>query len=312
MKLIKLKYPLDEKKVLEEPVVLAMGFFDGVHLGHQAVLSKAKKIAQVRGIKMAVLTYDHHPQIVFGNIPTHFKYLSAPERKLELLADYGVDIVYQVSFTSKLGALSPQQFVDTYLIGLHANVVVAGFDHTYGPKDIATMAHLPKYANKRFEVVEVASMQLLAKKIGSTEIRECLASGDLDQANAMLGYVYQTTGLVVHGKAIGRTIGYPTANILTPVDERIPTVGVYAVEIKIGDQWYQGMASIGYNETIGEGRPKTLEINILDYHEEIYGENVKVKWLKYLRPMVKYAGLPALIEQLAQDEQDVRNFFKRS
>lgn len=309
MRLIDLRYPLDVSKVLDEPVVLAMGFFDGVHLGHQAVLAKAKQVAQKRGIKMAVLTYDHHPQIVFSNIPTYFKYLSAPERKLELLATHGVDIVYRVSFTSKLGNLIPQKFVDTYLLGLHAKVVVAGFDHTYGPKDMATMARLPEYAKGRFEVIEVASTELTTEKIGSTAIRNYLDQGKLECANAMLGYVYQTTGLVVHGKEIGRTLGYPTANILTPVDERIPAVGVYAVEIYVGEQWYQGMASIGYNETLGGGRPKTLEINILDYQDEIYGENIKVKWQKYLRPMVKYADLPTLIAQLAQDEKNVRNFF---
>lgn len=311
MQLIDLRYPFDQNLIPNEPVVLAMGFFDGVHKGHQQVLAQARKLADEKGVKMAVLTYDHHPTIVFKNVPTQFQYLTTWKRKQEVFEEMGTDILYRISFTSKLAKLTPQEFTDKFMVGLHALAVVAGFDHTYGPKDVATMANLPKYAAGRFEVHSIPAFELDGEKVGSTRIRAAIDGGLVDVANDLLGYVYKTTGLVVHGHAIGRTIGYPTANILTTNGERIPGVGVYAVRIKIGADWYDAMASVGYNETFGDNRPKTVEIFIFDFSEEIYGENVEVQWHHLLRGMVKFNGVEALIDQLKADDWDSREYFKQ-
>lgn len=310
MQVINIRQPFDPARIPDGNVVLAMGFFDGLHLGHQAVIERARNFAKEYGLPLAVLTYDHHPSIVYHASEQRITYLSPVQRKLELLDELGVDITYLVSFTSALSALKPQEFVDQYMIGFHAKIVVAGFDHTYGPKDIATMANLPKFAKDRFKVVEVSENLDDDLKISSTRIRHELDEGNVSLANRLLGYSYQTSGTVVHGEARGRELGFPTANIEWPVEERMPGIGVYAVQLKVGEIWYDGMASIGYNVTFGDDRPKTLEINLFDFKNMIYGENVKVRWVARLRGEVKYTTAEALIDQLKNDEIETRKILK--
>lgn len=311
MEIFNLRYPFTKQATLQKPVVLAMGFFDGVHKGHQAVLDQARQLATANGLPLAVLTYNHHPKIVFDKMTAQYQYLGSKEHKYERFAVAGVDVVYEVGFTSKLGHLAPQAFVDEVLIALEAQIVVAGDDHTYGIKEKANMTTLPTYAAGRFKVVAVPHLDYSAHKIGSTVIRELVDSGNVDLANELLGYDYQTTGIIVHGEALGRTLGFPTANVLTPNNQKLPGVGVYGVRIKVAGKWYYGDASVGYNQTIGDNLPKTVEIFIFDFHEEIYGEEVIVEWSHHVRDMVKFDGLDALIDQLNQDEADVRQFFAK-
>lgn len=308
MEVIKIHHPLQKKLIPAGPVVLAMGFFDGVHRGHQAVIARARQIARERGLPLAVLTYDHAPGIVYRQYQGGFKYLSTVDRKLELLDRLGVDLVYLVSFTSSFANLGPQQFVDQYLIGFHAQVVVAGFDHTYGLAEVASMDLLPKYAAGRFEVVTVPKFTdgHSQQKIGSREIRQYIDQGNVRAANEALGYTYQTTGLVVHGLARGRTLGFPTINVEHPEAERIPGIGVYAVKVKIGDHWYGGMASVGHNITFGDSNQLTVEIYLFDFHQMVYGEEVLVNWHQYLRGEEKFAGADALVAQMRRDEQAAR------
>ncbi|MGN1280011.1 MAG: riboflavin kinase, partial [Limosilactobacillus sp.] len=224
MQVIKVHHPLDKKIVPAGPVVLAMGFFDGVHRGHQEVIRQAKRIAEQRGLPLAVLTYSHAPGVVYRQYPGGFKYLSTTSRKLELLEQLGVDLVYLTSFTSGFASLPPQDFVDQYLVAFHSQVVVAGFDHTYGPAKIASMDQLPDYAQGRFAVVAVPKFAVAgsAAKVGSRTIRQLIDQGQVAAANQELGYYYQTTGLIVHGLARGRTLGFPTINVETPTPERLP------------------------------------------------------------------------------------------
>lgn len=309
MEVIKLHHPYQPNEIDAGPVVLAMGFFDGLHLGHQAVIEAAKAEANKRGIKLAVLTYDHHPSIAFKTYQTPFTYITTLNKKLALMEKMGVDLVYVVNFTSQFAALAPQDFVEQYMLGLNAEAVVAGFDHTYGPVD-AGMAELPTYAQGRFDVIEVPAVAVAGHESASTLARQYIDEGQVGPLVELLGRVYETTGIVVHGEARGREMGFPTANIETTAGERLPGIGVYAVELKVGDQWYPGMASIGYNVTFGANRPKTVEINLFDFHEQIYGENVVVRWHQYLRTEVEFTGMERLIEQLKQDEMQVRAFFE--
>ncbi|MBB1078634.1 riboflavin biosynthesis protein RibF [Limosilactobacillus sp. STM2_1] len=308
MQVIKIRHPLRKELVPAGDVVLAMGFFDGVHRGHQAVIARARKIAKEKGLPLAVLTYDHAPGIVYRQYEGGFKYLSTVTRKLELLEKLGVDIVYLISFTSSFANLAPQHFVDQYLIGFHAQIVVAGFDHTYGLAEVASMDLLPKYAAGRFEVVTVPKLTENNgyDKISSHEIRQFIDKGSVKDANQALGYTYQTTGLVVHGLARGRTLGFPTINVEHPTEERIPGIGVYAVRVKIGNNWYGGMASVGHNITFGDSNQLTVEIYLFDFHQMVYGEEVLVRWHDYLRGEEKFAGAKELIEQMKQDEQNAR------
>lgn len=311
MQVIKIRHPLTKDQVVDTPVVLAMGFFDGVHLAHQKVIKNAKKIATDRKMKLAVLTYDHHPGLVYQAMETPIKYLSPFPRKLELFEALGVDIVYAVSFTSKFAMQTPQQFVDRYLVGFHTKVAVAGWDHTYGPKDIATMNKLDSYSKGRFETVTIKELEEDGHKVSSSRIRNLFKDGTIQEINELLGYDYQTTGLVIHGEARGRELGYPTANIAGKQDEWLPKVGVYAVQMQVGGTWYDGMASIGYNITFGDKRPKTVEIYLFDYNDQIYGENVKVKWLAWMRDEIKYDGAKALIDQLEQDEINIKKLLAK-
>lgn len=311
MQVIELVHPYAPSQIQPTPVVLALGFFDGVHRAHRAVIETAKQVAQAKKLPLAVMTFNIHPAIVYRHVnEASFRYLSTIERKRELMAELGVDLLYVVHFNPGFAKLAPQAFVDQYLVALHADTVVAGFDYTYGKREIANMQTLSQYAKGRFEIVTVAEHDYQGAKIGSTLIREELDQGQVDQANQLLGYIYQTTGEVVHGEARGRELGFPTANIAATRPERLPGIGIYAVRVLVWGQWYLGMASIGRNVTFHDHNPVTVEINLLDFDGDIYDEAVKVQWHHYLRGEVKFESAEQLIDQLHQDEAATRQYFK--
>ncbi|MCT3057318.1 riboflavin biosynthesis protein RibF [Leuconostoc citreum] len=305
-----LHYPIQNFK---QPVrqVVAMGFFDGVHLGHQAVIKRAKAEADALGVPLAVLTYDPHPSVAFKALTEPLKYLTVVKQKAQLLETLGVSEMYKMQFTSQLAGLSPQVFVDEVLMQLNPVAVVAGFDHLYGSdKNQANMANLAIYAKARFDVIIVPEFDDLGLKIGSSKIRSALCVGDMQTVNRQLGRIYHTTGIVVHGEARGRELGFPTANVLTPELEWLPGIGIYAVKISIAGQWHIGMASIGRNVTFGDNRPITVEINILDFNQAIYGEDVTVAWHHHLRGEVKFNQVDDLIAQLEKDKVATRTYFE--
>ncbi|HCN55139.1 riboflavin biosynthesis protein RibF [Leuconostoc citreum] len=305
-----LHYPIQNFK---QPVrqVVAMGFFDGVHLGHQAVIKRAKAEADALGVPLAVLTYDPHPSVAFKALTEPLKYLTVVKQKAQLLETLGVSEMYKMQFTSQLAGLSPQVFVDEVLMQLNPVAVVAGFDHLYGSdKNQANMANLAIYAKARFDVIIVPEFDDLGLKIGSSKIRSALCVGDMQTVNRQLGRIYHTTGIVVHGEARGRELGFPTANVLTPELEWLPGIGIYAVKISIAGQWHIGMASIGRNVTFGDNRPITVEINILDFNQAIYGEDITVAWHHHLRGEVKFNQVDDLIAQLEKDKVATRTYFE--
>ncbi|MEG0629170.1 MAG: riboflavin biosynthesis protein RibF, partial [Enterococcus sp.] len=271
-----------------------------------------KKIAQEKNLKLAVMTFNQHPAVVFQKVQsTPIKYLSTLKQKEEQMAKLGVDLLYEVAFTSGFAALDPQTFVDQYIVGLHGKVAVSGFDYNFGKDQSADAKYLPKYAKDRFEIVTVAKKteKNEKEKISSSRIRRLLSEGRLEEANHLLGYIYEVSGTVIHGEARGRTLGYPTANIQVPEDMNLPKEGVYVNQIKVGDQWYPAMGSIGHNDTFGPNRMLTVEINILDFDQEIYGEKVKVRWYHMLRGQVAFESVDGLVKQLEIDEQATRDYF---
>ncbi|GGC84894.1 riboflavin biosynthesis protein RibF [Enterococcus wangshanyuanii] len=312
MQVIPIRHPYQPEQIPSDEVVMVLGFFDGVHRGHQKVIETGKKYAEEHNLKLAVMTFNQHPSIVFQKVlPENMKYLSSLEQKERLMERLGVDILYVIEFTSAFAHLAPQDFIDQYVVDLHAKAAVSGFDYTYGPKDIADVAHLPGYAKDRFKVITVSKEELAGEKISSTRIRSLMEQGQMEEASELLGYVYETDGTVVHGDARGRLLGFPTANIKVKSTVRLPRIGVYAVKIKIGERWYVGMGSIGHNDTFGDGRELTVEVYILDFHQDIYGEQVTVRWNHYLRDQVKFNGADSLIVQLKQDEQDTADYFSQ-
>lgn len=312
MEIVKLKEPYDKNAIVDSPIVLALGFFDGVHRGHQKVIKRAIEKGKSLGVKVAVMTFDRHPKIIFQNIDGEkFKYLTMLDEKLEHFKNLGVDIAYVVKFDENLAYLSPQDFIDKYVVGLHAICVVAGQDYTYGKHDIANMDTISDFAKGRFEIITVDHLQRNDQKISSTQIRKDLDSGNVEAANSLLGYQYENHGTVEHGFKRGRKIGFPTLNVSIPKNERILGEGVYAVKVKIDKDnlWYEGMASIGHNETFGDDLEKTVEINLFNFDKSVYGEKVIVKWYKFLREMVKFDSVEELIDQLNKDKRDTEVFF---
>ena len=314
MEIVKLRHPYKPEEIPTGDCVLVLGFFDGVHRGHQEVIKTGKKIAQEKKLKLAVMTFNQHPAVVFQQVQSKpIKYLSTLRQKEERMSELGVDLLYEVAFTSSFAALKPQDFVDQYIVGLHAKVAVSSFDYNFGKDQTADAKHLPTYANDRFEVIIVAKKteEHETEKISSSRIRRLLSEGRLDEANHLLGYIYETSGTVIHAEARGRTLGYPTANIQVPDDMKLPREGVYVNQIKIGDDWYPAMGSIGHNDTFGSNRMLTVEINILDFNQEIYGEKVKVRWYHMLRGQVAFESAQGLIKQLEEDEQGTRDYFNQ-
>ena len=312
MEIVKLKEPYDKNAIVDSPIVLAIGFFNRDHRKHQEVIKRAIEKGKSLGVKVAVMTFDRHPKIIFQNIDGEkFKYLTMLDEKLEHFKNLGVDIAYVVKFDENLAYLSPQDFIDKYVVGLHAICVVAGQDYTYGKHDIANMDTISDFAKGRFEIITVDHLQRNDQKISSTQIRKDLDSGNVEAANLLLGYQYENHGTVEHGFKRGRKIGFPTLNVSIPKNERILGEGVYAVKVKIDKDnlWYEGMASIGHNETFGDDLEKTVEINLFNFDKSVYGEKVIVKWYKFLREMVKFDSVEELIDQLNKDKRDTEVFF---
>lgn len=310
MQVINLTYPVVAAKIPTGPIVLALGFFDGVHRGHQRVIDTAKKAATASGAKLAVMTFDQHPSVVFQHAaPDQVRYLTSVKQKTALMAEMGVDLLYVLHFDAEVGALTPQTFVDQLIVGLHTQTVVAGFDYTYGPADVANMQRLGTYARDRFTIIEVPKAIIGAKKISSTRIRQALDAGQIDEANALLGYQYETAGVVVHGEARGRTLGFPTANVAHNNNTRVPGIGIYATMVQVDHQWVLGMASVGRNVTFGDHRPITVEIYLLDFSADLYGQELTIRWGHRMRGEVKFNGADELVAQLKRDERATRDYY---
>lgn len=310
MKVIELGYPYDNELVDGRDIVLTLGFFDGVHLGHQKVIRKAKEMANEKGLALAVMSFNQHPLVVFKK-SDDVSYLTLRNEKERLLKQLGVDIFYIVNFTSQFSKLTPDQFEKYYITDLHAKVVVAGFDYRYGYQ---ASGSLEEFAQKQSDILVhiVDKEQFKAEKISSTRIRQALVKGKVSLANQLLGRSYMTPGYVVHGDARGRTIGYPTANVKVDNKQLLLGIGVYVVRLLVSGKWHQGMASIGRNITFEDNRPITVEVNIFDFNEEIYGEKVKIEWLHYLRGELKFANVDGLIKQLHEDKQNTIAYFNKN
>ncbi|KRL68439.1 bifunctional riboflavin kinase FMN adenylyltransferase [Companilactobacillus versmoldensis DSM 14857 = KCTC 3814] len=309
MKTLHVTHPLKSEEIPSDDTVLIMGFFDGVHLGHQKVINTGVKLAHEQGLKSVLITFDRSPRVVYQH-EKNFKYLSTEQRKQQLVEKLGVDYLYFVKFTSDFSQLKPQEFVDEYMIGMHAKYVVAGFDYTYGKRDIANMQTLPNYSRDEFKIITVPEQTFETEKIGSSSIKKMIETNQIDEANELLGYNYQNSGTVVHGLQRGRKLGFPTANLAVGKGELIPSIGVYATRLQVDGNWYDSMTSVGYNVTFQENTGITVETNIFDFDADIYGKEVEIQWLHYLRGEVKFDGPEGLVDQLEKDRQNSRQYLK--
>lgn len=291
-----------------KPLALSLGMFDGVHLGHQSIISELKRIASEKNLESAVLTFWPHPRLVF-NPNEDLKLLNTLEEKAALLENFGIENLFLKSFDEEFRNLTGEEFVKQILVEkLNVKHLIVGHDHVFGKNRSGNFQLLEKLAPELgFEVEQMEAVNIYNNNISSTKVRNALLEGNIKDANLMLGYNYSLTGTVVHGKKIGRTIGYPTANIEVDSLKLLPKKGAYIVEVLFEGKVYRGMLSVGTNPTVN-GEKLTTEVYILDFNEDIYGKEITVKFRDFLHEEIKFEGLEKLIERLDEDKRLTEEF----
>lgn len=290
------------------PLALSIGIFDGVHIGHQSIIKKLNTIARRKNLESAILTFWPHPRTIF-NPNDDLKFLNTIEEKIYLLEKKGVQNLFLKKFDEEFRNLTGEEFVKQILVEkLNVKHLIIGHDHTFGKNRSGDFSLLQKMSSEYgFEVEQVEAVDFHQKHISSTQIRNALVDGNVKEANEMLGYVYSVSGKVVHGKKIGRTIGYPTANIAVDPAKLLPKKGAYIVEVFAKGKHHKGMLSIGTNPTVN-GNSLSTEVYILDFNGDIYDEIISVNFRDFLHDEIKFESLEKLIERLDEDQKLTENF----
>ncbi|MGV3629529.1 MAG: bifunctional riboflavin kinase/FAD synthetase [Betaproteobacteria bacterium] len=296
-----------------QPIALTIGNFDGVHLGHQAMLVKLRAAAAARGLPACVMTFEPHPREFFAPDKAPVRLTSLRE-KLELLAQHGVERTHVLRFNFALAQVTAQDFIERILVcGLGVRWLQVGDDFRFGSRRAGDLNMLKANAARHGYAVEaMATVELDGERVSSTAVRDALAAGDMVKAGRLLGHPYRISGRVVRGDQLGRKLGFPTANVQMK-HNRPPLTGIFAVEFRRGDGApVQGVASLGVRPTVkAQGAAPVLEIYLFDFKEEIYGESVSVDFLHKFRDEAKYVDLDTLKQQIARDVVDAKNFFAR-
>ena len=291
----------------EQPTVLTIGTFDGVHLGHQKIIERVVATARQEGLLATIFTFFPHPRMVVQHDKS-LKLIHTLEEKKQLLQRLGVDLLVVQPFNEAFAQLTAEEFVSTILVQ-HLNVkkVIIGYDHRFGRNRTANINDMRLFGEKYgFAVEEISVQEVDEVSVSSTKIREALNKGDVTTAEHYLGTPYSLTGTVVHGLKLGRTLGYPTANIQVTEDYKlIPKDGVYAVYSYIGARKVYGMMSIGKNPTI-EGKGASIEVYFFDFNGDLYDRELTIYFVKYLREERKFSSVALLKKQLQDDETTAR------
>ncbi|WNR46691.1 bifunctional riboflavin kinase/FAD synthetase [Paenibacillus roseipurpureus] len=283
--------------------VVAIGDFDGVHLGHQEVIGRALRRANHLGLDAAIMTFNPHPRAVMGQ-DKYNELLTPLMKKMEIFKNMGVNHAYVVTFDASLMRLSPEQFVDGVLDRLGVDSVICGFDFTFGFQGRGTPDSLCELSHGKFSVEVVRPFHMNGDKVSSTRIREALQQGELDTVTRLLGRPYSISGIVVDGAKRGRTLGFPTANLQLDEPYVSPTHGVYAIKAHVRGEIYQGVMNIGIKPTFDTGELKpSFEAHLFEFSEQIYGELVTVELIAFLRPERKFASLDELVTQIKMDAE---------
>ncbi|WP_294309037.1 bifunctional riboflavin kinase/FAD synthetase [uncultured Chryseobacterium sp.] len=292
----------------QKPLALSLGMFDGVHLGHKSIIDELIRVGRENHLETAVLTFWPHPRFVF-NPSENLKLLNTLEEKTFLMEKYNIENLFLKEFDEEFRNLTGEEFVRQILVDkLHVKYLIIGYDHSFGKNKSGNFELLQKLSEELdFEVEQMEAINIHENNISSTKIRKALLDGNIRDANEMLGYSYSVSGTVVHGKKIGRTIGYPTANIETDSIKLLPKKGAYIVEVFVKDQHYKGMLSVGTNPTVN-GEKLTVEVYILDFNDDIYNEKITVKFRDFLHDEIKFEGIEKLIERLDEDKRLTENF----
>lgn len=303
---MKVHHNIDQLPAFRKAVI-TIGTFDGVHHGHRQIIRLLQSEAAAIGGETVLITFHPHPRMVIPGSGDAIRVLNTLQEKTELLEAYGIDHLVVVPFSSAFAGQNAENYVKDFLVArFHPHTIIIGYDHHFGKDRQGDYRLLEAMAPaNNYIVKEIPEQVLQDAAISSTRIRQALTNADTDTANALLGYPYFFSGTVIEGNKLGRTIGYPTANIAPGDDNKlIPGNGVYAVEISRPEQGarLQGMMNIGVRPTV-DGTKRVIEVNIFDFDETIYGETLTVHVHQRLRSEVKFSGLDALKAQLAADKE---------
>jgi riboflavin kinase/FMN adenylyltransferase len=298
---------LSEFKPIKNAVVTT-GTFDGVHIGHQKIIHRVKEIAHQIDGESVIITFHPHPRLVLFPEDNHLKMLNTLPEKIKLIEASGIAHLIIIPFTKEFSRLSSVDFIQQILVDqIGTKKLVIGYDHHFGKNREGSFEHLKHYGpSYGFEVEEIPKQDINDVGVSSTKIRTALAQHHIAIANQYLGYPYAIEGIVVKGDQIGRSIGFPTANIQIQESHKlIPADGIYAVHIEWQSQTYKGMLYIGDRPTV-QGSKKVIEVNIFDFDQEIYDEQIQVKLIQYIRGDQKFDSLDALKLSIHQDEINCR------
>lgn len=289
-------------------VVAATGFFDGVHGGHRAVLDTLLKVAAERQMESAVITFWPHPRTVLQQDAHSLRLLNSLEEKRQRVLSLGIDNFHVVNFSREFSKLSTKEFMEEYLIRRYnVSTLVIGYDHRLGNSSLQTQDEMREIASSLgIETIRVEEVHMGDKMVSSTKIRARLLEGDVQGASELLGYKYLLHGVVVAGKQLGRTIGFPTANMeLYEPLKIVPANGVYLVDVNVLGRNYKGVCNIGNRPTVGENQSRTIETHILNFDEDIYGLEMSIEFVAKIRDEKKFASMDELREQISKDKEFV-------
>jgi riboflavin kinase/FMN adenylyltransferase len=288
--------------------VATLGIFDGVHRGHLALLDCLVSRAQEEKVESVVITFSPHPRLVLEQNNINLSFLTTMQEKKVLLESAKVDHLIVIEFTNEFSKIPACDFIKDILVEkIGTKHLIIGYDHHFGIRGEGDFNTIKKYSEAfGFRVEQVQGYHTEEGAISSSSIREALLKGKLDEANKWLGYSYSITGSIIEGRKIGRTIGFPTANIIPDSKHKlIPCNGVYAVEVQLDNEVYPGMLSIGSNPTVNaDTRLRSIEVHILNFDNNVYGRKISIIFRKRLRDEKKFDNLEQLTEQMVLDKQN--------
>jgi riboflavin kinase/FMN adenylyltransferase len=309
---LKIYNHLSEFKRLNNAVA-TIGTFDGVHFGHQKIINRLCELARSTGGESVILTFFPHPRMIIDPENQELKMINTIEEKAEILAALGVDHLIITPFTRDFSNLSPSEYIKNILVDtIGIKQIIVGYDHRFGKDRTGGMKDLVAFSSPYgYQIEEIDEQDINDVAVSSTKVRESLLNGQVGLAAKYLGYPFSLHGPVIKGDKIGRTIGFPTANIFIEQPYKlIPSDGIYAVTVDMDNESYQAMAYIGQRPTIN-GMTRNIEVNIFDFDREIYGQYIKMNFHEFLRHDVKFTGLEALKIQLQKDKEDTLAYFAR-
>lgn len=287
--------------------VITVGTFDGVHLGHREILGEVLRRARERGGRSVCFTFDPHPKEIVGKPDRTVQILTTLEERVELFEEMGLDVVFIIRFTYEFSRQTPRQFYERYLVnGVGISEEVEGYDHMFGRDREGGVEELKKIGNEfGFSVAIVPPFTVDGEVVSSSKIRQLLRDGDMRRAGKFLGRDYVLDGIVVKGAGRGAALGFPTANV-EPISMKklVPKDGVYFVRALVGSESYYGMLNIGTRPTFETDHQRTIEVNLFDFNQMIYGSRIRVQFLQRLRDEIRYASPGELIERMVRDRQE--------